>query len=1207
MNIIYRIKLSASIKRLISAIMASLICFALIIRPLDVWAAGPGDGTSSGLFTLQGHSVAVGSSFDLKYYLTLSDSVRADSSSYVKFTVGGKVQTAYPATTASGQSVYTCKVSAKELNDTVKAELVYKGNSYDIGNYSVKEYIDTLLVNDTYSSAWDISRAILNYGGYAQQYFAYNTGSLASQGLYAAGQNPVELLGDSSLTGAIKISGKSQPANADFAYIGASLTCKSDMTLKLYFENKSSLTKDEIVKKYNCYVAGSSYSLEVSATGNVFYMALNIPAANWDGLYTFTIQNRNSSDKIYVEYSPMLYVKTAMSMQDTKLKNLCKSIYLYNKAAKAYVNSAGHVQDPVVPEVNPGQDYVDIELDPLFAVPYVSTYYFNPKPLTSDNIQVPLYITDYLQSEYMYNNTSKRLDLIYEIDGVSKTIEDLPLGDYTLTIGQLTEGMHSFSVQVLDKTNGLKSAKLNNELWVVSSYDVPESLVYYVSQNDLNSYSINSHNSTDAADMINTRDGLTRLFADKQALGYRKVVLPAGGIYRIECESSRYNCISIPSYLTVDMNGSTFKLNTIVADKPSLSMPSGTAEEIAAKNEVRGKGTGAIVLMNDVIDAHLENGILEGDRYERQAEGLETEGLGEPINTVVIRGGKYCSLNNLTIKNTTGHTIYSEVVQDALTHRLISGYTNTAIIGGVEEASVKYCTSSMIDLTSYINWDSSEDFFYIGYPAGYRGIRTDSAYVYVSFYDNNQAFIGTVTACQFRKIAIPSGAKYARVTVNDSAIADKGANGIYTYSRHLGDYHSITNITFQNTRTCAIAVSSCNNLLIERVTYDNCGDSITPLPVDFEDGWDECQDVYYRNNAVLSNAPHTTGTIVDNAGYNHVYENCTDHSITVNGRLTGCVFRNMNDAGDSLSWDIGNKICNSYGRIYNNNCGPINFYRKDERGVAISDITTLGEEALAKIIDVKVKNCIIKNGNAPTKDHCYAYAEKITYEGCTFTSFAGRNATFRNCTLQPAGTMNDKLYFYNCTFKALDGSESITLDLAVPLDSSFKRYEADRLFDGCSFEGKATLGTENFHSGVFRNCEFEDLNMIVRVDPLQGQILFDNCTINSSADKFISTGPFYYSVDYFDLQFKNCNITHSGANLISFISMPGNGAKILFDGCTINKTSGMLVNWVKNTNIQSKMSLISGSVTFNNTNVDKTLGIGSEVDSSHLSVSWGRG
>ena len=822
------------------------------------------------------------------------------------------------------------------------------------------------------------------------------------------------------------------------------------------------------------------------------------------------------------------------------------------------------------PMASPSATPTDEPIDSPFKVPYISTYYFNPKPTVNESVQIPLYITDYYQSEYMKNDTKKTLDLYYEVDGVEKKISDIKLGDYTLTIGKLSEGLHTFAVQAYDKSTGLRSHKLYNDLMVVASNTIPSTKIYKMSQVDLINYNIKNNNSTNEADLISTRDGLTQLFADKQKAGYRKIVL-LKGTYRINGENARTTCISIPSYFTVDMNGSTFKLDTI-------------------KNE----SSGCIVRMENVIDAHLENGILEGDRYERIQEQLERDGLGEGINTVLITAGKYCSLENLTIKNTTGHTIWS--LPKMGDNQKLRGFTNVNIENGKEVKSDKCSTSSMVDLTYLKEWDPDEDYLYVGFPAGYRGIRTNSVIIYVSFYDSNKSFIKTVTGCQFRKMLIPTNAEFARVTVNETDIVDNdGIEGVYIYPRKLGDYHQIKNISFENTRTCALAPTTCNNLLIENVTYTDCGNSITRLPVDFEDGWDETQDVYYRNNEVISKTETNTGTVIDNAGFNHVYENCKNHQLGFNARISGLVVRNMNDESNTVLCDLGDKKSNSYGRIYDNNCGFINFIKKDKDGVAIPDINILGEEKLAELVNVKVKNCTIKNGEQDKNAHCLGYSEKVTYDGCTFTSFSGQNAVFRNCIIQPASYMNHKLYFYNCTFKALDGSDSITLMLNAPRN-------ADRLFEGCKFEGKVTVGTENFHNGIFNNCIFDDVNFRTVVDSSEGEIQFNNCTINSTAENLIYTGQWGYEVKNLKIRFTECDITHTGDNLIGFFALPADNSLIEFDNCKIIKNRGALIKWLVNYNRAALKDKISVDVKFKNTVVDRSLEIDNAVDAEHARI-----
>ena len=794
---------------------------------------------------------------------------------------------------------------------------------------------------------------------------------------------------------------------------------------------------------------------------------------------------------------------------------------------------------------------VEKDVDSLFVVPYVSTYYFNPKPSVNEDIKIPIYMTDSNQSEYLNNDTTGKLDLIYGIDDEEKVITDLPLGDYTVNLGKLSEGIHTFTLQTLDKRTGMKSHKLYNELWVVNpeTYEISESQTYHMTEADLEKYQIHNDNSTDETDLITTRDGLTKMFADLQGAGYRKCIL-LPGTYRINGKKARDNCISIPSNFTVDMNQSTFKLDTITDDSD-----------------------GCIVRMYETYDAHLTNGTLEGDRFERKELGLETGGQGEQINTLLMRGGKYSSISNLTFKNTTGHTVGTGYIWGP--SYTMTEFTQTAIIDGKEVEREGCSTSSFMDLTKIIDWDPNEDYMYVGHGEGYRGIKGNSSVVYVHFYDENKNFLETVTGYQFRKMKIVDGAKYARVTLLGNFPSTYYSDSISIFAKHLGDYYEIKDIDFVDTRTTAMAPSACNNLLIEGCTYTRAGNSITPCAVDFEDGWEECQDVYYRNNKVLVESG--TATVIDCAGFNHVYENLEGHRLVgVRDRVLGGVFRNVNDTKTNLQWTIGTKKQTAFGRIYDNTCGNINF--------AMSD------RAFSVPAKYKVKNCTI-NGY-----YVASVPNRVIYENCTFPTFSGSKGTFKNCTIQPTSYLGNELYFYDCTFKNLAGDgETVNFRFNVPAD-------ADRVFENCTFEGKTEfLNNNNFHSAVFRNCEFDDLSMTVGVDTVQSSILFEKCKIHSTADNFIYVGPFGYSYNYISLIFKECDITHTGQNLIYLMAKPNNNSQILFEDSTVNKSAGALL---MGGNLKGAPEDTSIDIIFRNSTVNKELAVDENAKPEQIRITY---
>ncbi len=789
-----------------------------------------------------------------------------------------------------------------------------------------------------------------------------------------------------------------------------------------------------------------------------------------------------------------------------------------------------------------------------FKVPYISTYYFNPKPTINDTIKIPLYITDYEQSEYMKNATSVKLDLIYTVDGVTNTIKGVPIGDYTLTLGKLSAGKHQFSVEVCDPRTGLKSHRLFNDLWVMTPAEtaITAQQTYYMTTADLSKYGIRNDDSKDAKSLISTKDGLTKLFADKQAAGFKKIVL-LKGTYRIDGEEARRTCIRIPSHFTVDMNGSTFKLNTILTGGKKVE--------------------GCIVAMLDVVDAHLVNGTLEGDRFERQAEDLENLGQGEAINTVFISGGKYNSLENLTIKSTTGHTIFTTGTWDG-PGALMEKFTRTSIINGKEVADQNCSTSSMIDLTKMLAYDADEDYVYVGHPGGYRGLNGESPVIYLSFYDANHRFMETFTGFQYRKVSIPTGAKYVRVTfLGTDLSADDPDHTVYVYTKHLGEYSKISDIRFMDTRTCSLAPASGGNLLIENCTYTRCGDSITPCPVDFEDGWEEMQDVYYRNNTVLEKAEHTTATIVDNTGYNHVFENCKAHDITIRSRVYGGVLRNFTSGDSTIVWALGTKMTNLYGRIQNINGGFINFYNPLNEGEVP--------------VEMKVKNCTIANG-ANTTTYTSSVLDTVVYENCTFSNFSGDHATLRGCTVMMNGDVRSNLHFYDCTFVPVAGKDEIVFNFSNP-------YYVDRVFENCKFT--ATTKTNAFSKDLtFKGCEFEGLYLTASVGDHPEKITFEDCVIRSASDKMLEFGPYAYSLDHIDVFFKNCDITFTGKSLIYMYAKTTAGSRVLFDECSIRSTSGTMVDgW----SVDDKAYL---DIVLRNTKTDKTLVTSTNIKSKNVKI-----
>ena len=325
-------------------------------------------------------------------------------------------------------------------------------------------------------------------------------------------------------------------------------------------------------------------------------------------------------------------------------------------------------------------------------IPMISVYYYNSKQTINDNISIPIYFTDYYQREYYYNDISLKFKLIYEVDGDVRYIENLPAGDFNLEIGKLSEGTHYYSIQVQD-FGGRTSRRIFNDILVVdpSKYEIENSEIYAITDNDLSSYNINKNNSSAEDDMINTRVGLTKLFSDKSAQGYRKLILPLG-IYRVNrCIRNgtvqNNDCpIIIPSGTTIDMNGSTFKLDGY--DDRTYG--------------VRAIVENCIVRFVDCVDSHLMNGIVEGN-YAERATMIWSDGSnaivgsnGEHDNAILISGGEHCTLDNITITQVAGYNVCTGLSGDYGSIGVTKWDDNKGVNGGELIDRNGYSTSEMI-------------------------------------------------------------------------------------------------------------------------------------------------------------------------------------------------------------------------------------------------------------------------------------------------------------------------------------------------------------------------------------------------------------------------------------------------------------------------------------------------------------------------------
>ena len=512
------------------------------------------------------------------------------------------------------------------------------------------------------------------------------------------------------------------------------------------------------------------------------------------------------------------------------------------------------------------------------------------------------------------------------MDGSVSTY-NIKSGDSHVNIGKQSEGEHCFTAQVKDKY-GRVSHEIYDEFRVIDTIaynkEIEDNTVY-ITDDILSHYNIDRNDNPDNA--LATKNGMQRLMDEYAGNGVRKIVLPEG-IYQMECEfwfissvtqynpedytteqletslQGTKNVLQVPNNFILDMNGSTFKVK----------------ESLYWQNHSR------LLEIRNKYDSHVLNGIFEGDYRRRDLTQLSNGNpRGEGGNCFGIFGrSRYSSFKNCDVKLFTGYCVTMQ--HDGGVYRndiSLNGFTNVRIDENGQEvqSTSDEWTCSLYELNSVY-----DDYrvLTVGQLLGNGWtMQTDSWNADFHFYDENRNLIKTIKGILYRPMLKPENAKYIRCTVKCAPTT--GRPDVASYLTNLGwkvtDYNSPRNcelieLHFNDTRTCGLNPNQGNNNLIEGCTFIDCATNITPVAVDFEDGWFLMQDYMFRNNTVIT--PAGTGDMVIDAGMNLMFVDNTNFRFVTQGHYgVGYYFE-------------GNKETKRLAVKHNNVTYPFTVYRNNE-------------------------------------------------------------------------------------------------------------------------------------------------------------------------------------------------------------------------------------------------------------------------------------
>ena len=283
--------------------------------------------------------------FEVKHALNLQDEIlvnfyyigvdaEAAANSSVKFTfegeeivvTGGKTRTVgdKPAV------VYTFATAAKKMTMPITAEFSIDGKVVETHEYTVKQYCDDQVAKaDIEPKFKTLLEATLNYGGYSQVNFNYNTDKPANADIESTlpdlkpSDIEAPVFDKDAVIAGVKASG--------LTYEGATLALEAATILKLYFK-ADGITQDAALK-----VPVKVNGADAQLVKNGKYVCLTITGIKAKALgeaYDITVGDYSFS------YSPLNYIKTQLDGTDTNLKNVLTAMYYYYKAAEDYFSAS---------------------------------------------------------------------------------------------------------------------------------------------------------------------------------------------------------------------------------------------------------------------------------------------------------------------------------------------------------------------------------------------------------------------------------------------------------------------------------------------------------------------------------------------------------------------------------------------------------------------------------------------------------------------------------------------------------------------------------------------------------------------------------------------------------------------------------------------------------------------------------------------------
>ena len=295
-----------SMQKLLSAVLGIAILMCLCAPVASVFATG------EELTEVTQWNLVLGDQISANFHIRISQSV---SSSAVMNVTDGYGTTSYAIADAekdaSGNYVFTARLPAAQLTDTITLQLRDGENVSTAHSYCAVDYAKNIMNSDSSDSTKTLVKAMLNYGAAAQNYFNYNTGNLANTGFESTEEVEIPAVDTSNI-----VSGNVN----GITFYGASLVFESKIAVRFYFNVTGNISD------YS-FSAGTP----VAKDGRYYVEIANINPQDYANPVSVTV-----NDTLTVNYSPLTYISRMANSENAAMAQLVKAMYQYYQAAVEY-------------------------------------------------------------------------------------------------------------------------------------------------------------------------------------------------------------------------------------------------------------------------------------------------------------------------------------------------------------------------------------------------------------------------------------------------------------------------------------------------------------------------------------------------------------------------------------------------------------------------------------------------------------------------------------------------------------------------------------------------------------------------------------------------------------------------------------------------------------------------------------------------------